>query len=110
MLILIVHHSVPEHMALLEQNRPTVLRCIDSNCLLLAGLQADQILRSQACQMIKTKKTMHSRNEELLKLLKYITYEQFTKFLSNLKECEQEHVANLLIGEKEGKTIGVSCQ
>ena len=97
--------SETSELVLLDENREVLLRCIDCNIRFLSNLEAREILRYNIKQEIEAERTPYSKNTKLLQCLKEIGTSNnkiIEQFLHVLRETEQDHIANLLTGNKNG--------
>ena len=74
----------------------------------MARLSSEDVLDEESFQEIEAEATASGKNKRLLQILLGCLRDDFEQFVGILQEEKQEHVANLLIGNTEGKILIIS--
>lgn len=90
------------HGECIENNRTTLLRCINLNEIIVARLRAEGVIDDDKESLLEAVKAPLGRISLLIEWIKESTANIYESFLRVMEKNEHQHVANLLRGKKEG--------
>src|SRR6218665_3942444 len=92
----------------IEKNNDVLQRCTTINLYVIDYLRAEDVLDEAQEHDLKTERNPLKQRILLYQWLKNVSSKRYQSFLKVMKDTEQEHVANLLIGSVEGIIFNTS--
>ena len=99
--------QVVTHVERIETNLTILLRCINIDVVTVSILREEGVIDAAKESRLLAEKANHERVWLLINWIKESTETVYESFLEVMKENEQQHVANLLRGNKEGMLISL---
>lgn len=93
------------HVENMENNRSTLLKCINMSVQVVACLRAAGVLDEAKESRLEAVKAPYDKLSLIIDWLKESSFKIYESFLQVMEENEQQHVVNLLKGRKEGKLM-----
>ena len=90
------------HVEALQKNHDVLQRCTTINLYVIDFLRAKDVLDEEQESDLKAERSLLKQRILLYQWLKEVSSEKYESFLQVMKDAEQEHVTNLLIGSTEG--------
>lgn len=105
MQVIYIFKGSPNHVKVLNENQRVLERCTHINIQVISSLWATDVIANSLREALVADKDLFKRNQLCYSHLKKQSADIFNKFILEMEENEQKHVANLLKGNKKGYCI-----